>query len=47
MSLSWSDVGKAIAGIAPILGTALGGRMKAVVVFDDFVMIVGHGSLLF
>ena len=25
MSLSWSDVGKAIAGIAPILGTALGG----------------------
>ena len=31
MSLSWSDVGKAIAGVAPILGTALGGPAGAVV----------------
>ena len=31
MSLSWSDVGKAIAGIAPVLGTALGGPAGAVV----------------
>jgi hypothetical protein len=31
LSLSWSDVGKAIAGVAPILGTALGGPAGAVV----------------
>ena len=31
MSLSWSDVGKAIGGIAPIVGTALGGPAGAVV----------------
>ena len=31
MSLSWSDVGKAIAGVAPVLGTALGGPAGAVV----------------
>jgi hypothetical protein len=31
MSLSWDDVGKAIAGVAPILGTALGGPAGAVV----------------
>lgn len=31
MSLSWSDVGKALGGIAPILGTALGGPAGAVV----------------
>ena len=31
MSLSWSDVGKAIAGVAPILGTALGGPAGAIV----------------
>ena len=31
MSLSWPDVGKAIAGIAPVLGTALGGPAGAVV----------------
>ena len=31
MSLSWSDVGRAVGGIAPILGTALGGPAGAVV----------------
>lgn len=31
MSLSWSDVGKAISGVAPILGTALGGPAGAIV----------------
>lgn len=31
MSLSWGDVGKAIAGIAPILGTVLGGPAGAIV----------------
>ena len=31
MSLSWADVGNAVAGIAPILGTALGGPAGAVV----------------
>lgn len=31
MSLSWSDVGKALAGVAPIVGTALGGPAGAIV----------------
>ena len=31
MSLTWADVGKAIAGVAPILGTALGGPAGAIV----------------
>lgn len=31
MSLTWADVGNAVAGIAPILGTALGGPAGAVV----------------
>jgi hypothetical protein len=31
MSLSWKDVGNAVAGVAPILGTALGGPAGAVV----------------
>jgi len=31
MSLTWADVGKAVGGIAPILGTALGGPAGAVV----------------
>lgn len=31
MSLSWGDVGRAVGGIAPILGTALGGPAGAVV----------------
>ena len=31
MSLSWSDVGKTLAGIAPIVGTALGGPAGALV----------------
>jgi hypothetical protein len=31
MSLTWSDVGKAIAGVAPIVGTALGGPAGAIV----------------
>ncbi len=31
MSLSWADVGKAIAGVAPIVGTALGGPAGAIV----------------
>lgn len=31
MSLTWGDVGKAVAGIAPVLGTALGGPAGAVI----------------
>jgi len=31
MSLTWADVGRAVGGIAPILGTALGGPAGAVV----------------
>lgn len=31
MALSWSDVGKTLAGIAPIVGTALGGPAGALV----------------